>query len=107
MYELRRTYKTVPGKERLVASILQRMGELVVEAGKRSPFTIAFNGGTCPGEKQLVHMTWTAESLESPLKASGEHPPGYDELIKKRDVHTIDTWIEFRELMTPEKLIDS
>ena len=61
MYELRRTYVTLPGKERLVASMLQRMGQILVDAGVRDPFHVSFNGGTCPGDKQLVHMTWTAE----------------------------------------------
>ena len=63
MYELRRTYVTQPGKERLVASILQKMGDMLVEAGLREPFHVSFNGGTCPGEKHRVHMTWTAEKI--------------------------------------------
>ena len=45
MYELRRTYVTQPGKERLVASILLKMGEMLVEAKLREPFHVSFNGG--------------------------------------------------------------
>ena len=106
MYELRRTYVTQPGKERLVASLLQRMGEVLLEAGQRSPFQVSFNGGTCPGEKQLVHMTWTAERIESPMRTGNIVPPRYAELRTERDKHTTDTWIEINELMNADKLVD-
>ena len=46
MYELRRTYVTIPGKERLVESILQKAGQMLVDAGLREPVHVAFNGGT-------------------------------------------------------------
>ncbi len=106
MYELRRTYLTQTGKERIVASLLQRMGEVLVEAGQRSPFHVSFNSGTCPGEKQLVYMTWTSENIESPMRAGNVMPPRYTELRAERDKHTTDTWIEFNELMNADKLVD-
>ncbi|WP_089720949.1 hypothetical protein [Candidatus Entotheonella palauensis] len=106
MYELRRTYVTQPGKERLVASILQKMGNMLVEAGLRAPFHVSFNGGTCPGEKQRVIMTWTAETLESPMRAGLTYPPGYADMQKKRAPHVIDTWLEIHELMHDDKMID-
>jgi hypothetical protein len=106
MYELRRTYKTQPGKERIVASLLQRMGDVLVEAGQRSPSLISFNGGTCPGEKELVHMTWTSEKIESPMRAGNANPPLYGELRAERNKHTVDTWLEINELMNDDKLID-
>lgn len=106
MYELRRTYVTQPGKERLVASILLKMGNMLVEAGLREPFNVSFNGGTCPGEKCQVHMTWTAERLESPMRAGLKYPDGYAELQKQRAPHITDTWLEINELMHADKMID-
>lgn len=106
MYELRRTYITQPGKERLVASVMHKMGNLLVEAGLRDPFHVSFNGGTCPGEKNRVHMTWTAEKIESPMRAGNQYPEGYSELQKIRNQYTVDTWLEVHELMHADKLID-
>ncbi|MDA1258678.1 MAG: hypothetical protein O3C10_12705 [Chloroflexi bacterium] len=106
MYELRRTYVTLPGKERLVASLLQKAGTMLVEAGLREPFHVSFNGGTCPGEKHQVHMTWTAEKIESPMRAGNQNPPGYGDYIKQRDQFTTDTWLEINELMNDDKLVD-
>ncbi|HIK98088.1 MAG TPA: hypothetical protein EYG13_00915, partial [Dehalococcoidia bacterium] len=83
MYELRRTYVTLPGKERLVASILQRAGNMLVDAGLREPFHVSFNGGTTPGQKQRVQMTWTAEKIESPMRAGNQNPAGYGDFIKQ------------------------
>ena len=80
MYELRRVYATLPGEERRVASLLVEMGEVLVEAGQRSPSTVSFNGGTCPGEKQRVYVTWTAEKIESPFRAGNVLPQRYVEL---------------------------
>ena len=104
MYELRRTYVTLPGKERLVASILQKAGKMLVEAGLREPFHVSFNGGTCPGEKQRVYMTWTAQKIESPSRAGNVMPPAYVALRTERDEYTTDTWIEIAELMNSDKL---
>ncbi len=107
MYELRRTYVTLPGKERLVASILQRMGQILVDARVRGPFHVSFNGGTCPGDKQLVHMTWTAGEIESTFRGGRENPAEYTKMMSVRDELTTDTWIEFSELMNDDKLIDA
>ena len=105
MYELRRTYVTLPGEEKRVASLLQRQGEILVEAGQRSPFHVSFNGGTCPGEKQRVHMTWTAEKIESPFRAGRVTLPAYTALRTERNKYTTDTWIEITELMTSDQLV--
>lgn len=106
MYEIRRTYVTLPGEERRVASILQRQGEIKVQAGQRSAFHVSFNGGTCPGEKQRVYMTWTADKIESPMRADDITPPEYAELRKERNKYVIDTWIEFNELMNNDKFME-
>lgn len=107
MYELRRTYVTLPGKERLVASILQRMGQILVDAGVREPFHVSFSSGTTPGDKQLVRMTWTADKIESTYRGGRQNPPEYTEMMSRRNELTTDTWIEFNELMNDDKLIDA
>ena len=106
MYELRRTYVTLPGEERRVASLLQKQCEILVEAGQRSPFHVSFNGGTCPGEKQRVYLTWTAEKIESPYRAGNVMPPAYAAIGTERNKYTTDTWIEIAELMNSDKLAD-
>ncbi len=105
MYELRRTYVTLPGRERLVASILVRMGQLLHEIGHRSPSNVSFNGGTCPGERRRVYMTWTDQQLESTQRAGNYRPPEYYRLKEERDRYTTDTWLEVSELMNDDKLI--
>ena len=96
-----------PGKERLVASILQRAGNMLVEAGLREPFNVSFNGGTTPGQKQRVQMTWTAEKIESPMRAGNQNPDGYGDFIAQRDQYTTDTWLEISELMNDDKMVDA
>ncbi len=107
MYELRRTYITEPGKERLVASVMQQMGNLLVDAGLRDPFHVSFNSGTCPGDKHRVYMTWTAEKIESPMRAGNHYPEGYADLQKIRNQYTLDTWLDVTELMHPDKMVDT
>jgi len=106
MYELRRTYVTLPAQERRVASILQRMGQILVDAGVRNPFHVSFSNGTTPGDKQLVRMTWTSDSIESTYRGGRENPPEYTAMMALRNELTTDTWIEFNELMDDDKIID-
>lgn len=107
MYELRRTYVTLPGEERRVASILQHMGQILVDAGVRNPFHVSFSSGTTPGNKQLVRMTWTSETIESTYRGGRENPPEYTAMLALRNDLTTDTWIEFNELMTADKMVDA
>ena len=106
MYELRRTYVTLPAQERRVASILQRMGQILVDAGVRNPFHVSFSNGTTPGDKQLVRMTWTSDSIESTYRGGRENPSEYTAMMALRNELTTDTWIEFNELMDDDKIID-
>ena len=106
MYELRRTYVTLPAQERRVASILQRMGKILVDAGVRNPFHVSFSNGTTQGDKQLVRMTWTSDSIESTYRGGRENPPEYTAMMALRNELTTDTWIEFNELMDDDKIID-
>lgn len=104
MYVIRRVWKVNPGTPRKVATLLAKIGEAYEEAGQRSSTRIYFNGSTCPGEVNHVYMEWTAESLESPYRASNEIP----ETVRKwargvREMAVEESRIEFYELMTPEK----
>ena len=38
--------------------------------------------------------------------ATLKNPAGYGDLIKARDQHTTDTWLEISELMNADKMID-
>ena len=106
MYVLGRTYVTLPAQERRVASILQRMGKILVDAGVRNTFHGSFSNGTTPGDKQLVRMTWTSDSIESTYRGGRENPPEYTAMMALRNELTTDTWIEFNELMDDDKIID-
>ena len=106
MYELRRPYVHLPVTETHVASNLQNARQRLVYAWLGEPFHVSFNGGTCPGQKQRVQMTWTAEKIESPMRAGKQSPAGYGEFIKQRDEYTTDTWLEISELMNADKMID-
>lgn len=98
---------TLPGKERLVASILQQMGQILVDAKVRTPFHVSFSGGTTPGDRGLVRMTWTSDMIESTYRGGHEHPTEYAAMMSVRDELTTDTWIEFNELMNDDKMIDA
>ena len=53
-------------------------------------------------------MEWTEETIASPYRASGQVPSpdaARDLGAKLRDLR-LESWIEFYELMTPEKAMD-
>ena len=65
--------------------------------------TVCFNGTTLPGDTDIVYMEWTDEVIRSPygrgepsIAAASELGAGLREL-------TEESWIEFYELLTPEK----
>ena len=104
MYVVRRVWKVNPGTPRRVATLLTKIGEAYKEAGQRGEARIYFNASTCPGEVNRVYMEWTADSLESPYRASNSIP----ESVRKwggevRALAVEESRIEFYELMTPEK----
>ena len=66
-----------------------------------------FNGGTVPGERNRVYMEWTEQTIDSTYRKDiVESPPRARELYAKLREITVDNWIEFYELMTPEKMAD-
>ena len=107
MFVVRRVWEIEPGQGRQAASYVAAMGAEYEEAGKRSPSRVYFNTGTVPGDRNRVYMEWTEDVIASTYRKDiVESPPRARDLYAKlRDI-TVDTWIEFYELMTPEKMMD-
>ena len=107
MFVVRRVWESKPGEARRAASLVAAMGEEYESAGKRSPSRVYFNGGTVPGERHRVYMEWTEDIIDSTYRKDiVESPQRARDLYAKLREITEDTWIEFYELMTPEKMID-
>ena len=106
MYVIKRVWKVKPRKAREAATLASRIGALYHEAGQRSEVRIYFNGTTLPGKRDRLFMEWTAATIESPYGESVVPIPEAQELgARLRDL-TDETWIEFYELMTPDKEMD-
>ena len=106
MYLVRRIFNTKPGEARKVASLVQKQAQIYHDAGQRSEFKVYFNGGTVPGENNVVILEWTDEALMSPMRGGHQIPPEvYDVGAQVREL-TTGNRIEFMELMTPDKMMD-
>ncbi len=68
MYLIRRIYNTKPGEARNVATMVQKQAKAYRDAGQRSPFRVSYNGGTLPGENNIVILDWTDDALMSPSR---------------------------------------
>jgi hypothetical protein len=106
VYVIRRVYKVKPRTAREAATMAARMGALYHEAGRRSEVMVYFNGTTLPGETDIVYMQWTDDFIRSPYGRSEAAIPEAGELGARLRALTEDSWIEFYELLTPEKAID-
>ena len=107
MFVVRRVWEVEPGNARQAASYVAAMGDEYEAAGKRSASQVYFNGGTVPGDRNRVYMQWTEDIIDSTYRKDIVESPqrARDIYAKLREV-TVDTWIEFYELMTPEKMAD-
>lgn len=107
MYVVRRVWETEPGEARQVASLVAAMGEEYESVGKRSASRVYFNNGTLPGDRYRVYMEWTEDVIASPYRDDVVPSPSRAQELyaKVRDL-TTNSWIEFYELMTPEKTLD-
>jgi hypothetical protein len=104
MYLIRRGYRVAePRDTRLAATIIAEIGKVYEDAGQRSPTRVYFNSGTTPGDKGVVYLEWTAESLESPYREGNVFPSFPEHLGPKLREITTESWIEFYELMVPAK----
>lgn len=108
MFVVRRVWDVEPGQARMAASLVAAMGEEYEAAGKRSGSRVYFNGGTVPGERNRVYMEWTEDIINSTYRKTDivESPQRARDLYARLREITVDTWIEFFELMTPEKTVD-
>lgn len=105
MFVVRRVWETEPGQARPAASLVAAMGEEYESAGKRSPSRVYFNSGTVPGERDRVYMEWTEDVIASTYRSeSVASPARAQELYKQLGELTVNSWIEFYELMVPEKM---
>lgn len=106
MYLVRRTFHTKPGEARRVASLVHKVASAYRDAGQRGEFRIYFNGGTTPGETNVVVIDWTDETLRSPMRADNDIPPAAMQIGAQVRELVEGSRIEFLELMTPDKLMD-
>ncbi len=106
MYVIRRVYEVNPRTAREAATIAARIGELYHEAGRRSEVTVYFNGTTLPGETDVVYMQWTDDVVRSPYGRGEPSIPEAVELGARLRALTVDSWIEFYEMLTPQKAMD-
>jgi hypothetical protein len=102
MYRIRRVWETKPREARAVATLVAKVGHIYEKAGQRGPSTVTFNGGTVPGKPNRVYMEWTEEVINSPYRGENEFPEMGDLGQQIRD-RTDRSWIDFYELMTPDK----
>ena len=105
MYLIRRIYTVKPGEARRAASLIAAIGTAYEEAGTRSPSRVYFNSGTTPGEKNVVVMEWTDESLESPYRADRTRVEGLEDIGAQLREISLGSEIEFWELMNDEKAL--
>ena len=107
MFVVRRVWETKPGEARKAASLVAAMGDEYESVEKRSPSRVYFNTITVPGERNRVYMEWTEEVIASTYRSNiVTSPVRAQELYARLDELTLDSWIEFYELMTPEKMTD-
>lgn len=103
MYVIRRVWKVKPGTARQAATLVAKMGEVYEKAGQRQSPKVYFNGGTLPGDSNRVYLEWTAEVIDSPYRSGNEIPAEARAFgAKLRDLQE-ENWIEFYEMLTPEK----
>ena len=106
MYLVRRTFHTKPGEARRVASLVHKQASAYRDAGHRGEFRIYFNGGTVPGETNIVVLDWTDEALMSPMREGNDLPQEALAIGARAREFVESSNIEFLELMTPDKLMD-
>ena len=106
MYLIRRIYRTKPGEARKVATMGYKACILLEEAGQRRDSRVYFNPGTTPGEKNLVVLEWIDDSIQSVFRKENDFQK--DALVLARGISALveDTWIEFSELLTPDKMVE-
>ena len=106
MFHLRRIFKTKPGMARKVATLAYQEAQISRDAGQRTDFSVYFNGGTTPAEKDSVVLEWTDASIQSIYRESNDIPEGALQVGREISELTIDHELEINELLTPDKMLD-
>jgi hypothetical protein len=105
MFHIKRVFKANPGQSRKVATLAYEAADLYSKADQRGDFAVYFNPGTTPGEKNIVVLEWTDDSIQSVMREENTVPPRTTEIWKELQSLTEDNWIEFNELLTPDKMV--
>ena len=100
MYVIRRICKTQPGKAWEVAGHLTKIVDAYSSAGRNK--AQVYLGHGLPGEQNVVYAEWTQERIE-PTEPKNV-PEAVREHGAKMSPLVSDSYIEFFELVTPEKL---
>jgi hypothetical protein len=103
MYLVRRIYTVKDGDARRAATLIDQIGKAYATAGTRSESRIYFNSGTTPGVRNTVVMEWTDETLRTPYRDGRTPVEGVKDVAAQLRDLTIDSEIEFWELMTDKK----
>lgn len=107
MYLIRRIYTVKPGKARRAATLIDLIGKAYADAGTRSASRVYFNSGTTPGERNTVVMEWMDETLQTPYRDNRVLVDGVKVYASELKEIELESEIEFWELMTDEKHLDS
>ena len=91
---------------RKVATLAYQEAQIFKDAGQRTDFSVYFNGGTTPAEKDSVVLEWTDASIQSIYRESNDIPEGALQVGREISELTIDHRLEINELLTPDKMLD-
>ena len=91
---------------RKVATLAYQEAQIFKDAGQRTDFSVYFNGGTTPAEKDSVVLEWTDASIQSIYRESNDIPEGALQVGREISELTIDHHLEINELLTPDKMLD-
>jgi hypothetical protein len=86
-----------------VAQLVAKQAIIFEKSGQSGPTKVYFNGGTLPGDKNVVYMEWQDESIKSPYREGNKIPPEALEVGSQVREHVIDQRIEFFELFNLDK----
>jgi hypothetical protein len=103
MYIVRRVSKVQKGQEWKAAALLTRIAAAYEAKGRNKAQIYMLNPGV-PGEGGKVFVEWTTERIEP--NYFSKIPKEVLELNKQLREIQEDTWIEFYEAATPEKLTE-
>ena len=103
MYVIRRVSKVQKGQEWKAAALLTKIAAAYEANGRNKSHIYMANAGL-PGEAGRVYVEWTTERIEP--NYFSKIPKEVLELNKQLREIQEDSWIEFYEAATPDKLTE-